>query len=164
MMSWHLGAMPESAGSRVYPGAEGKHPMHNRFQLLLRLQDFRRRMRRWQRIDRTATGDANTAAEVCAALRNLALVASQEGFGAFSSLCLRLAERAEPWQRQHAVPASALGQLDTWMEAAERCMRQPSNRFLAARLVQQLNAVEWQIALSEREREAFISEMVDQIA
>jgi hypothetical protein len=91
----------------------------------------------------------------------MAMFAAKGDLNGFSSLCLLMAARIEPYNRKRHFPDEALRALSEWMFDADRYLRRPSSRVRSTSLVGRLNDPAWGHPMQEQERHQLINELVD---
>jgi hypothetical protein len=95
-----------------------------------------------------------------AATCEMAMVAAEGGLNGFASICLRMAERLEPYRRRRLMPDSKLQALGEWMLHADRYLRRPSSRVRTTSLVRRLNDAAWSNPLGRDEGDRLIEEFL----
>jgi hypothetical protein len=129
-------------------------------QVLLRLQYLRGQTHHWHVRGSMPDHSVHEWPDALAALQGLSIAAHAAGFGAFSGLCLRVAEQFEQMCPEGRISNSAARLFTTWMQDADRYLRRPSSRTLIAAMVSHLGAAQWALPLPAREQDRFIHELL----
>jgi hypothetical protein len=104
------------------------------------------------------SGRKSLTGDVIITLGGMAVLAAETELCGFASICVRLAERLEPLDRQLTMPPRTLVALAEWLLEADRYLRRPQSRVRTASLVVRLNDPAWNSPLEDSERIALITE------
>src|SRR5271156_5739834 len=115
----------------------------DRFQMVIRLQRLRvqaheglRRCESWQ-------PGSPEIEQILVAIQHVALDARAEGLNGFTSVCLHVCERIEPFLRSGGMPRSILGLIAEWSARSELYLRRPHYLEFAKALTLQLSDARW---------------------
>ena len=136
----------------------------SRFQMVIRLQlvravvhDCLRRGDSWE------PGRAEIA-ELLTGIQGVAVAAREAGLSGFTSVCLHVCERIEPFQRAGNMPRATLGLVAEWAANSELYLRRPQHAEFARTLVLQLNDKPWGSQLSREEQNSLMRAMLERLS
>jgi hypothetical protein len=135
----------------------------SRFQMVIRLQlvrahvhDCLRRGSSWE------PGKAEIA-ELLTGIQGVAVAAREAALSGFTSVCLHVCERIEPFQRSGTMQRAMLGLVAEWAANSELYLRRPRHAEFARALVVQLSDRSWGAQLSREEQNNLMRAMLERL-
>jgi hypothetical protein len=136
----------------------------SRFQIVIRLQLVRAHVHDCLR--RGASWEPRRAEikEILTGIQGVAVAAREAGLSGFTSVCLHVCERIEPFQRSGSMPRATLGLVAEWAANSELYLRRPQYTEFARALVLQLNDGLWGSRLNREEQNSLIRAMLERLS
>jgi hypothetical protein len=136
----------------------------SRFQMVIRLQLVRAHVHDCLR--RGSSWEPGTAeiTEILSGIQGVAIAAREAGLGGFTSVCLHVCERIEPFQRTGSMPRATLGLVAEWAANSELYLRRPQYTEFAKALVLQLNDRLWGSRLDREEQNSLMRAMLERLS
>jgi hypothetical protein len=148
----------------IAPKGDMEGGARSRFQMVIRLQlvrayvhDCLRRGSAWE------PGSAEIA-EILTGIQGVAIAAREAGLSGFTSVCLHVCERIEPFQRAGSMSRATLGLVAEWAANSELYLRRPQHAEFARALVLQLNDRLWGSRLDHEEQNRMMRAMLERLS
>jgi hypothetical protein len=126
--------------------------LHMRLQLMLAKLEYKLSH------DDSEDAQSRLSSYILPAICEMAMLAAEGELNGFASVCLRMAERVEPYRQQKTLPDTVLRALAEWMLHADRYLRRPSSRVRSSSLVKRLGDDAWGHPLGPEEQVHLLGE------
>jgi hypothetical protein len=133
----------------------------SRFQMVIRLQLVRAQVHDCLRRGAACEPSAAEIRELSTGIQGVALAAREAGLSGFTSVCLHVCERIEPFQRNGSMPRATLALVAEWAANSELYLRRPLYTEFARALVFQLNDSLWGSRMTREEQNNLMRMMLE---
>jgi hypothetical protein len=101
--------------------------------------------------------------DILTGMQGVADAAREAGLSGFTSVCLHVCERIEPFRRAGSMPKATLGLVAEWAANSELYLRRPQYAEFARALVLQLNDSLWGSRLNREEQNSLMRAMLERV-
>ena len=102
--------------------------------------------------------------EMLTGIQGVAVAARAAELGGFTSVCLKVCERIEAFQRTGSMPRATLRLVAEWAANSELYLRRPQYAEFARALVLQLNDSLWGSRLNREEQDSLMHAMLERLS
>lgn len=135
----------------------------SRFQMVIRLQLVRAQVHDCLRRGDSWEPKRAEITNILIGIQGVAAAAREAGLSGFTSVCLHVCERIEPFQRNGSMPRSMLGLVAEWAANSELYLRRPQFAEFARALVLQLDDSLWGSRLDREEQRSLMRTMLERL-
>lgn len=148
----------------IAPKGDTEAAARSRFQMVIRLQLVRAHVHDCLRRGSSWQPDGAEITEILAGIQGVAIAAREAGLSGFTSVCLHVCGRVEPFQRAGSMPQATLGLIAEWAANSELYLRRPQYAEFAKALVVQLNDRLWGSRLDREEQDSLVRAMSEDLS
>lgn len=146
------------------PKGDKEAGARSRFQMVIRLQLVRAQVHEGLRRGSSWEPGRTEITELLTGIQGVAAAAREAGLSGFTSVCLHVCGRIEPFQQTGSMPRATLGLIAEWAANSELYLRRPQHAEFAKALVLQLNDRLWGSRLDREEQNSLIRAMSERVS